>query len=161
VTYPGRSRAERLALGLANPTTNPAEQDARRVFRETKGDDPRPALQTILERLGHRGVVVEQTVAGTRWFSWCECGWVSTTRNTEQDAAGAAVHHSRLVLREYRTRALPLSAYPAEPPATDWEKVRRRNRHWALKRAEEGTEPEPRHGVSPLSESDSPRHAAG
>lgn len=141
-----RTRAERAQLLLQNPTTNPAELDARRVFRETPDDDPREALQVILERLGHRGAVVEQTVARTRWFSWCECGWVSTTRNTETDAAGAATHHVRLVLREYRRRALPLAAYP-EPPPADWEMVRRRQPHWALKRREEGTWPAPRHAV--------------
>lgn len=121
---------------LATPTTNPAEQDARRVWREVGSPDPRDSLQVIAERLGHYGGMVEETVARTRWFSSCACGFVSTTRNTEADALGALVHHLRLELRKWTRSGLPLDAYPPAP-SPDWEMVRRRNRHWALKRAEE------------------------
>lgn len=157
-----RTRAERLQLHLQNPTDNPAELDARRITRETPSDDPRESLQVILDRLGHRGAVVEQTVSGSRWFAWCECGLVTTTRNTEADAASAITHHVRLVLREYRRRALPLAAYPDPPPATDWEKVRRRHRHWALKREADGSQPMPREiATRRAEETDTPRHATG
>jgi hypothetical protein len=152
-------RADRAARFLATPTDNAAEQDARRVWRESTSDDPRESLQVILERLGHRGAVIEQTVSLSRWFSWCECGWVSSTTNTESDAAGAVNHHVRQVLRDYRRRALPLSAYP-EPRETDWEMVRRRRPHWALKRREEGTWPAPR-GVVLESAPEIARRVAG
>jgi hypothetical protein len=118
---------------LATPTDNPAHQDARRVWREVGSPDPRESLQVIAETLGHYGGEVEQTVAQTRWFSWCACGFVSTTRNTESDALGALVHHIKLELRAWTRSSLPLAAYPPAP-APDWAMVARRNPHWALKR---------------------------
>jgi hypothetical protein len=124
---------------LATPTDNPAQQDARRVWREVGSPDPRESLQVIAEKLGHSGGQVEQTVAQTRWFAWCACGFVSTTRNTEADALGALVHHLKLEMRAWTRSALPLDAYP-RAPAPDWERVARRNRHWALKRASDTPE---------------------
>lgn len=132
VTGPGgASRADRAARLLQHPTTNAAEHDARRIFRESDSDDPRVPLAEILRRLGHHGGRVEQTVAGTRWFSLCSCSWASTTTNTEVDALGALTHHARVVLREWRRTGLPLSATP--PAVPDWEKTRRRLRHVAVK----------------------------
>lgn len=121
---------------LTAPTDNLAHHDARRIWRETGSDDPRDSMQVIVERLGHSGGKVEQTVAQTRWFAWCSCGFVSTTRNTETDALGALVHHIRLETRKWTRSGVPLDAYPPAP-APDWEMVRRRNPHWALKRADE------------------------
>lgn len=154
MTTPDRPRtpAERKALFLAQPTANLAEQDARRIYREARSDDPGESLQVIARALGHGRVQVERTVAATRWFSWCECGFVSTTRNTEQDAAGAAVHHVRLAMAAWRRLGVPLAAMPPAPPA-DWERVRRRNRHFALKRDADASR-----GVS---DTDTPRRATG
>ncbi len=91
-------------------------------------------MQVIAARLGHAGGCVEQTVAQTRWFSWCACGFVSTTRNTEADALSALVHHIKLEIRAWHRSELPLDAYPpARPP--NWTMVARKNRHWAAKRA--------------------------
>jgi hypothetical protein len=123
-----RTRGERNAQFLAQPTANLAEQDARRIFRESKSDDPRESLAEIARQLGHLGGRVDLTVAGTRYFSWCSCGFVSTTRNTESDAAGALVHHLRLAMREWRLTGLPLSAMPPRKN-TDWKRVRRRAPH--------------------------------
>lgn len=133
MTTPGRprTRAERHALELAQPTANLAEQDARRLRRESESDDVRDTLQTIAAALGHGRLAVEQTVAGTRWFAWCECSWVSSTTNFESDAAGAAVHHVRVQLREWRRIGLPLSA--TRPAAPDWPRALRKHRHFALR----------------------------
>ncbi len=124
---------------LATPTDNPAEQSARRVWRQVGSPDPRESLQVIAQRLGHAGGQVEQTVAQTRWFSWCACGFVSTTRNTEADALGALVHHLKLALRAWTRSQLPLEAYPPAPTA-DWERVAKMHPHWALKRASDTPE---------------------
>lgn len=89
-------------------------------------------------RLGHGALYVRSTVSGARWFSFCKgCGWVSTTRPTESDAAGAALHHARLAVKAWERTGLPL---PIRPPAPlyDEAEMRRRNRHYAaFRQAEE------------------------
>lgn len=134
MTSPGpRSRAERAALEIAQPPSTAAQADARRIRRETPGDDPRAALQVMAQRLGHGQVAVETTVSGVRWFSWCGCGWVSTTTTAEKEAVGAVLHHVRMQLRAWQRTGLPLDAMP-EPAVPDWEKVRKQRRHFAEKR---------------------------
>jgi hypothetical protein len=128
-----KSRATRAREFLEKPTTNLAEQDARRVWQEVDSADPRDSLQVIGQALGHGKLAVETTLSGARWFSWCICGWVSTTRLTETDAASAAVHHVRLAMKEWTRSGLPLAA-AKKAPEGDWEKVARKHRHWAEKR---------------------------
>jgi hypothetical protein len=132
VTSPGRGRtlAERAALELQNPAKSDAERDARALRR--KHDDDAGTVVEILNRLGHVGYRIDQTVSGLRWFAWCSCGFVTTTRNTETDAAGALIHHTRIVLRAWHRSGLPLADFPPAPPA-DWERVGRKHPHWARK----------------------------
>lgn len=130
------TRADRLAKHLANPTSNPAHLDARRIMRQTTDPDPRAALQTMAQRLGHGQLAVEQTASGARWFSWCICGWVSTTKGSEKDASGAALHHVRKELRRWTTAAVPLEAMPPAPE-TNWARVAQLHPHWAAKRAQD------------------------
>jgi hypothetical protein len=119
-------------MELRQPARSDAERDARALRRQH--DDDAGTVVEILNRLGHVGYRIEQTVAGTRWFGWCSCGFVSTTRNTETDAASAVIHHTRLVLRAWHRSGLPLDAYRPAPPA-NWKMVARKHRHWALKMA--------------------------
>lgn len=91
--------------------------------------DSRSAMAEIVGHLGHQGGNVVQTVSGNRWFSYCGCGFVSSTSISEPDALGKLVHHLRLVAKAWRQSGLPLLATrPA--PAPDWLEVRRRNPHF-------------------------------
>jgi hypothetical protein len=131
-----RTRAEQSALELRQPARSAAERDARAIGRQA-GGEPSVSLAEVARRLGHEGGRVVETVARTRWFSMCACGFVSTTRNTEQDAAGALVHHVKLAIKSWHRTGLPIAA-AKKAPAPDWDLVARRSTHYALWRKEVG-----------------------
>jgi hypothetical protein len=65
----------------------------------------------LLQQIGHfKGAVIHQV--NDRWRGECECGYVSTTRNTAKDAVGAIEHHRKKALEEWRRngRVLPAAA---------------------------------------------------
>jgi hypothetical protein len=121
--------------GYSRAPRSAAEASARLV-RESHGGDKRAALGEIAARLGHQHLDLHRTRSG-RWFTSCDCGWVSTTRLTDRDALGAAVHHCDLAIRAWHRSALPL---PADPPkmVRPEREMRRRNPHYdAMRLAEE------------------------
>lgn len=74
---------------------------------------PRQAFWT--ERHGVR----VQVTRSIKFFGRCQCGWVSTTKQTEEDAAGAAVHHVRTWMKLRRQAGFDsgASATPSQPAA--------------------------------------------
>lgn len=80
------------------------------------------AAAMLVEHLGHNGGRVAPTVSGARWFAYCSCGFVTSTRPTEKDALGALVHHLKLAVRKWRLSGVPITAYPPAP-APDWAKI--------------------------------------
>jgi len=88
------------------------------------------AASEIAQRLGHGECAVEQTVSGHRWFGWCRCGYVSTTKTSEALAIGAVVHHVQAEIRRWQTTGR--RATPA--PEGDWERAAEMHPHWAARR---------------------------
>jgi hypothetical protein len=50
---------------------------------------------------------------GGRYYVRCSCGYLTTTRATENDAAGAGVHHVRCIWKIRRESGLPEKVSPA------------------------------------------------
>src|SRR5664279_444535 len=88
------------------------------------------APREIAQRLGHGECAVEATVSGHRWFGWCRCGYVSTTKTSEALAVGAVVHHVQAEIRRWQTTGR--RATPA--PEGDWERAATMHPHWAARR---------------------------
>ena len=70
------------------------------------------AASEIAQRLGHGACAVEETVSGHRWFGWCRCGYVSTTKTSEALAVGAVVHHVQAEIRQWQTTGRPATPAP-------------------------------------------------
>lgn len=134
-----RSRGERARLELEQPPKNAAAAEARALRRASPSDDPRDTLQVIAARLGHGSLKVEPTVSGTRWFGWCECGWISTTRRDQADATGAVLHHVRKAMKAWTNSGLPLEAYGRAPSPSpeEWERLAKSYPHWLTAREHE------------------------
>lgn len=123
---------------MAQPIRPPrsAAEASARLVGAAHGGDKRAALGEIAARLGHQHLGLHRTASG-RFFVSCDCGWVSTTRLTDRDALGAAVHHVDLAIRAWHRTGLPL---PADvPPVVRPEaEMRRTKKHYdAMRRAEE------------------------
>ncbi len=58
-------------------------------------------LAQLMHELGHRPRGLEAN-SRDRWRYVCECGYVSTYRNSQRDAIGAGLHHGRLIYREWK-----------------------------------------------------------
>lgn len=113
-----------------------AAEASARLVGQRHGGDKRAALGEIAARLGHQHLALHST-RSQRWFTSCDCGWVSTTRLTDRDALGAARHHCELAIRDWHRTGLPL---PADPPRVvrPESEMRRRSRHYdTMRRAEE------------------------
>lgn len=59
----------------------------------------------LAARLGHTDLNVAQTPRG-HWRASCSCGMQTTNRRTAADAAGAAVHHLQIIVRDARTSGM-------------------------------------------------------
>ena len=88
------------------------------------------APREIAQRLGHGECAVEETVSGRRWFGWCRCGYVSTTKTSEALAVGAVVHHVQAEIRRWQTSGRRAT----QAPEGDWERAAKMHPHWAARR---------------------------
>ena len=62
----------------------------------------RAELFRLAQSAGHTDLALFPTKSGRRFFVTCSCGYKSTTRRTEVDALGAAVHHALKAGQEAR-----------------------------------------------------------
>lgn len=75
---------------------------------------PLSTIRRVTARLGHRDLVV--LPRGRRFICECNCGYRSTGRLSEADAAGAGIHHLELVFTRYAASGVaPVVRFRATP----------------------------------------------
>lgn len=106
---------------------NAAKRDMNEI--RAKHADSRDALQEVAQKLGHSGMALHRTVSGARYFTSCDCGFVSSTQIREKDALAWAIKHVERSMKEWAATGRPL---PKNPPTAKRpeSKMRRKNPHY-------------------------------
>lgn len=67
-------------------------------------------FQAVLELMGHKMVVRQRETKGQRWVLACSCGYESTGRATQAEAARTGIWHAKKVRDELlRQQAMGVS----------------------------------------------------